>query len=169
VLGGRFAALYGTPGASSVFADASLGWAFANGWQARGSWREGWTAIAGGGARGSTDRLRSEAWAIDLTGEGVLARRDMLAFRIAQPLRVTGGGFGVSLPTAFDYSSGVSGVSDTRFSLAPTGREIATEAGYGRAIGDGWLSANLFWRNDPGHITTAPDDLGAAIRFTLGL
>ena len=55
-------------------------------------------------------------------------------------------------------------------SLSPSGREIDAELSYGSALLDGnaWLGGNLFCRRQPGHIADAPDDMGAAIRFTLG-
>ena len=34
--------------------------------------------------------------------------------------------------------------------------------------GKAWLGGNLFYRRQPGHIADAPDDAGAAIRFSLG-
>ena len=34
--------------------------------------------------------------------------------------------------------------------------------------GNGWIGGNLFYRRQPGHIASAGDDVGAAIRFTLG-
>jgi hypothetical protein len=34
--------------------------------------------------------------------------------------------------------------------------------------GAGWLGGNLFLRRQPGHVASAEDDIGAAVRFTLG-
>jgi len=34
--------------------------------------------------------------------------------------------------------------------------------------GNAWLGGNLFYRRQPGHIASAPDGKGAAIRFSLG-
>jgi hypothetical protein len=55
-------------------------------------------------------------------------------------------------------------------SLRPSGREIDGELSYGTALlGDrAWFGGNLFYRRQPGHIAAAPDDVGAAIRFSLG-
>ena len=55
-------------------------------------------------------------------------------------------------------------------SLSPSGREVDGELSYGRSWMDGnaWFGGNLFYRRDPGHIANSPDDLGAAIRFSLG-
>jgi hypothetical protein len=48
-------------------------------------------------------------------------------------------------------------------------REIDAEAAYGRRLGAGWIEANLLWRQEPGNFAAAPDDLGAAVRFTMRL
>ena len=32
----------------------------------------------------------------------------------------------------------------------------------------GWLTSNLYWRRDPGNFASLPDDVGGAVRFTLG-
>ena len=55
-------------------------------------------------------------------------------------------------------------------SLSPSGRELDGELSYGAACsaGNAWLGGNLFYRRQPGHIANSPDDIGAAIRFTLG-
>jgi len=48
--------------------------------------------------------------------------------------------------------------------------EADGELSYGTSLldGNGWLGGNLFYRRDPGHIADSKDDVGAAIRFTLG-
>jgi hypothetical protein len=58
----------------------------------------------------------------------------------------------------------------THLSLSPSGRELDAELSYGSSLlGDAaWIGGNLFMRRDPGHIASADDDYGAAIRFTLG-
>jgi hypothetical protein len=111
-------------------------------------------------------RLVSSAFALDI---GRVGPSEGFGLRIAQPLRVASGGFRLSLPTAYDYATGEVGYADRRLDLAPQGREIDAEAAYGRRLGAGWIEANLFWRQEPGNLAAAPDDLGAAVRFTMGL
>ena len=94
---------------------------------------------------------------------------DRLSIRIAQPLRVSRGGFDLTLPTRYDYATEQAGFSTTRLNLAPTGRERDIEAAYSRPLWGGRLSANSYWRHQPGNFATAPNDLGAAIRFSFGL
>lgn len=96
-------------------------------------------------------------------------RGDRLAFRIAQPLRVSSGGLNLNLPDSYDYTS-LTATSANRFlSLAPSGREIAREVSWSVPIAGGHLGTNLYWRTEPGHRAAVGDDLGIAIRFALGL
>jgi hypothetical protein len=74
------------------------------------------------------------------------------------------------LPTAYDYSTQTATSSWSTYSLTPSGREIDAELSYGSSLwdGSGWLGGNLFVRRQPGHVASADNDYGAAIRFTLG-
>ena len=75
----------------------------------------------------------------------------------------------MSLPTSYDYASLTPGYSIVRSSMVPRGRELDAELSYGRRwLGNGWVSGNLFTRDQPGHIKAAAPDTGAAIRFSLG-
>lgn len=167
LLGGRFDPLYGVRAAQTRFADLGADWWIAPGWRLGLDWRQGWTRVAAGGVRDGTDRLNSTAWSAMLEAPGP-GRSDTLAFRIAQPLRVAKGGFDLTLPVAYDYATLATTYAPSRLSLAPTGREIDAEAVWAMPLGRGWLSTNLYWRTEPGHIETAPDDVGAAIRYSLG-
>jgi hypothetical protein len=74
------------------------------------------------------------------------------------------------LPTSYDYETGTATNSLSTMSLRPNGRELDTELSYGSDVlrGTAWISGNLFYRRQPGHIAAAPDDKGAALRFSLG-
>ncbi len=85
-----------------------------------------------------------------------------------QPLRVRSGGLDLNMPVSYDYSDGSVGYERRFFNLSPTGREIDVEAAYGLGLWRGHLSANAFLRREPGHIEALGDDLGGAIRLTLG-
>ena len=58
----------------------------------------------------------------------------------------------------------------SRLSLTPSGREIDAELSYGSACSaaTAWLGGNLFARRQPDHIADSTNDVGAAIRFSLG-
>lgn len=165
VLGARFGAMFGTPGATTRFvsADATLG--APAGWSLRGRWQQGWTRIGAGGVRTSADHLVSTAWSIDAARQGLIARNDSFGLRVAQPVRVASGGLDLDLPVAWDYATSTAETAVRRMSLAPTGREIDAEMHYALPLWTGSLSTSVYWRNDPGHYEAAPDDLGLALRF----
>jgi hypothetical protein len=168
MLGSRFGAAFASGGASSNFLDGSLSYDLGRGWSAFGSYRRGWTRMAGTGALVEEGRLSTDAWAFDLARHGAFRAGDKLALRVMQPLRVRSGGFDLSVPTTYDYSTGAVGYEQRPFSLAPTGREIDLELAYGVRAWGGQLGANMFLRTEPGHIEAADNDVGAAIRYTLG-
>jgi hypothetical protein len=168
ILGGRLASAYSGGGSTSWFADGSASFDLGKGWGAYASYRRGWTGMTGT-AFARNGRLSTDAWALDVSKKDAFRPGDSIALRIMQPLRVLSGGFDLNMPVSYDYADGSVGYEQRFFNLAPTGREIDVEAAYGTRLWGGHLSANAFWRNDPGHIEAAPNDLGGAIRFSLGV
>jgi hypothetical protein len=168
-LGARFSeALGGGQGGTSLFADIALRWAGPDGWSIGGDMRHGWSFANGANATLRGGALRTFAASADVSKTGVMTDDDRLSLRIAQPLRVYRGGLRLNLPTSYDYDT-LAPTYETRFfNLAPEGRQIDMEAAYSRPVGQGWLTGNLFYRRDPGHFATIGDDMGGAIRFTLG-
>ena len=168
VLGGRFSSVFSTAGATSHFVDGTASFDLGSGWGAFGSYRRGWTNLPGTGGLVHNGRLSTDAWAFDLSKRNALTAGDKFAFRVMQPLRVREGGFNLSLPVSYDYSTLSVGYEDRFFNLAPSGREIDFEAAYSRPLLGGDVGLNAFYRKDPGHIAGMTDDKGAAIRYTLG-
>lgn len=166
VLGARFSPLLGGGSARTLFLDAGLKLEPGNGWGIGAAWRQGWTWASSGGALKDGALLRSNSFSFDLWKDHVLDRRDRLAFRIAQPLRVASGGLGLTLPVGYDYATGAARYAIERLNLAPAGRQIDLEAAYSRALGWGDLTANLYYRRDSGNIAGYPDDAGMALRFS---
>jgi hypothetical protein len=82
-------------------------------------------------------------------------------------LRVTSGGLSLNVPVAYDYATLTPTFEVRRFSLAPTGREVASELAWMVPLGGGYFSSNLFWRQEPGHFESAPDDVGVAFRLVM--
>jgi hypothetical protein len=166
VLGARFDAAFGAPGARTWFLDTGARFV-GGGWTAGASLRQGWTqaqvrGLHGGGALGSA------AWSADFGKEGVFGG-DSLGLRVAQPLRVSGGGIDLTLPTWYDYASNSVGASTRqRLGLAPKGRELDVEARYLFPLGPGAMQTNFYWRRDPGNIAASADDYGAALRWSWG-
>lgn len=168
-LGARFSeALGGGRGGRSLFADIALRWTGSSGWSIGGDVRHGWSFADGSSAllRGGT--LRSFAAAVDISKTGVMGEGDRISLRIAQPLRVYRGGLRLNLPSGYDYETLTTRYENRFFNLAPNGRQIDLEAAYARPVGRGWLTGHVFYRRDPGHFATIADDMGGAIRFTLG-
>jgi subtilisin family serine protease len=163
LLGGRMSDVLGGGGSTSLFLDLEARHEFGNGWGADLMARRGWTDFSAG-------KFQTGAYSFDLSKLGVLGSQDRLGLRFAQPLRVESGGFGMWLPTSYDYTTGTATNGFSTMSLRPSGRELDTELSYGSNLLDGnaWLGGNLFYRRQPGHIASAPDDVGAAIRFSLG-
>ena len=114
--------------------------------------------------------LQTSGYGFDLAKTGVATSGDRLGLRLAQPLRVESGGYPLLLPVAYDYATQTATTDWRTISLAPSGREVDGELSYGAHLfgGRGWLGGNLFYRRQPGHSMRADDDMGAAIRFTLG-
>ncbi|HEY8435018.1 MAG TPA: S8 family peptidase, partial [Sphingomicrobium sp.] len=163
LLGGRMGNALGGGGSSSMFVDAEARHDFGRGWSSTLSARRGWTGFAAG-------KFQTDAYSFDLAKLGIFGANDRIGLRIAQPLRVVRGGFAMMLPTSYDYVTGMATDSFQTMSLRPNGREVDGELSYGSLLmsGNAWLGGNLFYRRDPGHIANSPNDLGGAIRFSLG-
>ena len=165
VLGARFANFIGQNGARTVLLDGRGDLTLPGSWSLGASWRQGWTYANAGASVTGQSVLKSNAFSLDLSRNSLFAQNDRLAFRIAQPLRVTRGGLALNLPVAYDYASGATSFGARRFSLAPNGQEIASEVAWTVPMHGGYFSSNLFWRQEPGHFDNAPDDLGVAFRL----
>ena len=156
VLGGRFDAALGGSGAVTWFADAGATFTPLDHWRLTGSVRRGWTQVPGDAVRGQSV-LATRALSADLRRDDLLVAGDSFALRYSEPLRVTGGGL------ALRYTGGI-----TELSLAPAGHERDLEIAYSRRVANGTLSVNAYRRSQPGNFAAAPDDLGAAARYSFG-
>lgn len=161
LLGGRLGALYGEHGSSSLFLDMEARHDFGSGWAATLAGRRGWTDFSSG-------KFSTAAYSLDLSKSGVFGADDRAGFRLSQPLRIERGGIGMMLPTGYDYATESETSSFSRLSFAPSGREVDAELSYSTMIGNGWIGGNLFMRREPGHVSSANSDMGAAIRYSLG-
>ncbi len=165
ILGAHFADFIGRNGARSLFVDGNGEMRLARNWTLGASWRQGWTYANGSAALTGDSLLKSNAFSFDVTRANAFASGDRLAVRIAQPLRVSSGGLSLNVPVAYDYATLTPTFGFRRFSLAPTGREIASEVAWTVPVAGGYFSSNLFWRQEPGHFESAPDDVGVAFRL----
>jgi len=167
VLGAYFGDTLGSAESTSWFADATARFDAGGGWSFGGSMRRGWTLARTAGGIAGSGIIDTNAFAADIGKDGVFSARDSFGFRIAQPLRVSGGGIDFRLPTAYDYGiAAVSGWTTERLNLSPQGREIDAELRYAFPFWGGAMETNLFWRRDPGNFAQLPNDTGAALRWS---
>ncbi|MFC4295751.1 S8 family serine peptidase [Novosphingobium tardum] len=168
VLGARFHDALAGGGADSAFVDARIGYAIAPDLRLGAAWRGGLTVPDRSGAITGGSRLLSQAFAADLEKVGVLQRNDRLALRIAQPLRVESGGVAFNLPVAYDYAT-LATTYGTRFMpLTPQGRELMGELAWRGTLWGGDAAASVYYRKDPGHYASLPDDKGVAVKWATG-
>lgn len=166
VLGARFHEGFGLAGSDTLFVDANLGWRFADDWRLGAAWRQGFTTLRSAPVVADGSRLSSNAWSVDLQRIGVLATDDSLALRLSQPLRVASGGLRLNLPVSFSYETLTPDYAVRTLLLSPEGRELTGELAWSGDLWGGRAAASLFVRRDPGHYADAPDDLGAALRWS---
>lgn len=167
VLGGYFHQALGAGGADTLFIDAGAGLALGSDWRIGANYRQGYTRARHGGMIASGSGFTSNAWSLDLARYGLLQQDDSLAFRIAQPLRVSSGGLLLNLPLSYDYASASASYGLVPLSLAPSGRELTGELAWHGRLGNGSAAASLFYRHEPGNYAAAPADAGLAISWGL--
>lgn len=153
ILGARLDAVLGGGGATSWFADARATLTPADGWQFGAAIRRGWTLVPAAFARGNST-IQTQALSFDMTRTALFTGTDSLSLRWAEPLRVTSGGIRL--------------VDIGTLSLAPGGHERDLEAVYATPAGPGWVTLNTYWRQQPNNFAAAPDDVGAALRYSFG-
>lgn len=165
MLGAYFSDTFGGGGANTLFLDANAGWKMGGGWRLGGALRQGWTRADRVGIVGGGSDLTSRGWSADLTKQGVFQRFDRLGLRVSQPLRVEGGGLNLTLPVAYDYATLLPTFGTSLLSLTPQGREIDGELAWHGQLWGGDASTSLFYRTDPGHVASMPDDKGVAVKW----
>jgi subtilisin family serine protease len=169
VLGSWTGPALGFEGATTRFASAEARMALGSGVSIGAGARHGWTeARLGNGLIAGIDGIRSFGFQFDLSKQGLAGASDRIDLRVAQPLRVVGGTARLSVPVAYDYATLGAAMETRSASLVPSGRELDLEAAYSIGVLGGEFGAHLYWRNQPGHVATRADDLGAAVRFSLG-
>jgi subtilisin family serine protease len=166
LLGAKFHDAFGLAGADTLFVDARAGWSFAADWRLGGALRQGWTQARDAGMVAAGSQLVSRAWSLDLTRADVFAPGDSLGFRLSQPMRVESGGLNLSLPVDYSYETLTPTYGIRSLSLTPQGRELTGELAWRGWLWEGSASASLFYRKDPGHYASLPDDRGVAVSWS---
>jgi hypothetical protein len=166
LLGAKFHDAFGLAGADTIFVDARAGWSFASDWRVGGALRQGWTRARDAGMVAGGSELVSRAWSLDLTRANVLGRGDSFGLRLSQPMRVESGGLNLSLPVDYSYATLAPTYGIRSLSLTPQGRELTGELAWRGMLWNGAASASLFYRKDPGHYASLPDDRGVAVSWS---
>ena len=165
VLGGYFGDFLGVTGADSAFIDFDIRRDLGSGWRAGAALRGGMTSPRAGSIIGGGSTLWSNAWSIDLARQGMFSANDSLGLRVSQSLRIEDGGFNLVLPVAYDYATESPIYGTQHLNLAPDGREIMGELAWRGPLMSGNAAASLFYRKDPGHYASEPDDAGVVLRW----
>ncbi len=165
VLGAHFHSSIGNGGAQTVFFDGSARGELGHGWQLGGTYRRGVTLPQSTTVISGSSQLHSNAWSLDLAKRDMLMSGDSMGLRISQPLRVSGGGLDLNLPVSYDYATETAQFGVQRLNLSPQGRELMSELTWRGPLVFGWAGASLFYRRDPGHYSTGPDDVGAVVSW----
>jgi hypothetical protein len=166
ILGAYFTDAFGGGGANSVFFDTSAAWRTGDGWRFGAAFRQGWTRADRSEVIGAGSQFISRGWSADVARQGVFGQFDSLGLRISQPLRVEGGGLNLTLPVGYEYATLATTYGTRTLALTPQGREIDGEFAWHGVLMGGDSSASLFYRTDPGHIASLPDDKGVAVKWS---
>lgn len=167
-LGARFTPTLGAQSARSAFGRIGLWLEPADGLRLSAKWQRGWTRAAAGGALRDGGSLVSQSWSADVSHRNLFTPGDQIGLRVSHPLRVIASRFNLVLPDQWDWESGIATDRMVAMSLVPRGRQSDYELSYGRALGPGWLGANLFWREQSGNIAAMPIDAGMGLRWSMG-
>lgn len=157
---------FGVHGANTVFLDAALAWQPSSSWRLGAAWRQGLTKARAGSAITGGSAMTSNAWSFDASHLSVLEPRDSISLRVSQPLRISGGGISFLVPIEYSYDTMSASQGNRLLNLTPAGREIATELAWRGPLGNGWGQVNLFYRVNPGHFASLPDDKGLAVSWS---
>ncbi|MCW2410704.1 MULTISPECIES: S8 family serine peptidase [unclassified Sphingobium] len=168
LLGARFSANFGAQSARSLFTRLGARADLPGAVRLSANWQRGWTRAAAGGALREGGSLVSQSWSADLARGDLFAPGDLLGLRISQPLRVIASRFTLIVPQTWDWEQEIATDARVPLNLVPRGRQRDYELSYGRGIGPGWLGANLFLREQGSNIAAIPDELGMALRWSVG-
>ena len=169
-LGSEGAGALAAGAAVTQFVDLAASLPLGAGWRAFGQAALGRTAEATGqgGLLAEIGTLWTTAFAVGLERQGLWRSGDRLTVELLQPLRVEAGRAALDVPVARDQAGRV--YRDRRsVDLAPDGRELDLELGYGLDVGLARLETALMLRLAPGHDAAAPPELLGALSLRLPL
>ena len=167
-LGSTGAGALALSGAETRYLDVAGALPLVAGWEVYGEAALGRTAAARGrgGLLAEIGPLWTTAFALGIAGEGIWRSGDRLTFELAQPLRVEAGRATFDVPVARDRAGRVYRERRT-IDVAPGGRELDLELGYGLDLGSARLQSALLLRLAPGHDPEAAPELLGAVSLRL--
>jgi hypothetical protein len=74
----------------------------------------------------------------------------------------------LNLPVDYDYATLTPTFATSAYSLTPRGRELIGEIAWRGDLWGGDAAASVFYRKDPGHVASLPDDKGVAVKWSTG-
>ena len=163
-------ALEAAGGARTSFLGLSTAVPLGRGWSLQGRSLVGLTEVreSGPGVLSEFSRIRSTSHSLGVVRRAWLNERDSFGLVLFQPLRVEDGSARLSLPVAYDYTTGLGTYRDQRTQLAPTGREVGIELAYGLRFDSGAaVQANLLQRFEPGHVADAGAETTALVQLKI--
>ena len=165
-LGSRGSQALGVGGARSDFVTAGGQVDVGGAWQLRAEAKAGVTQLeTNGGLASGAGGLTATGFALGLSKPDAFAPGDMFGVQLSQPLRFESGRIDLSVPAGWDYAAEAPVLETRALRLSPSGRELALEAAYSRPFAGGSITANGFYRHQPGHSASAPADIGVALRL----
>ena len=105
------------------------------------------------------DRLFTTSFSASLVKSDTFTNNDQIAFTVNQPLRLEHGSVGITTGAGRDLETAALLFDTNRFSLTPSGRELAFESAYRSQFGDWTMEANMAFRMDANHVKGQQDAL----------
>ncbi|UTW55946.1 S8 family peptidase [Kordiimonas sp. SCSIO 12610] len=103
--------------------------------------------------------LISSSFSASLIKSATFLNNDQIAFTVNQPLRLERGSVGITTGAGRDIDTTELLFDTNRFSLTPSGRELAFEGAYRAQFGTWTMEANMAYRLDANHIQGQKDTL----------
>ena len=158
LVGSRASGAFGGLGANTGFAGLSAHTSINKNWTLLANLHSGLTrtSVKKSGMITDISPLRVSSFDLGLSGEGVTHRKDTLALRVSQPLRVESGSAEVRWISGRTRYEEIN-VERQSLSLEPSGRQIDVELTYGRPWRSGHANFGAIVSRHTGHSAGASD------------
>lgn len=163
LLGSRFTGAFGLEGATTSFAGAGVRVGLTPNLDLIGSYDIGVSnaSAAFGSLFTHIDPLVSDAFSLGLVGRNVFSNEDQFGIVLSQPMRVSSGTAGLSLP----QGNNAAGPLAATMNLAPDGQELRLQGFYMAPAMGGHLGLGAMLRFEPNHVAGANTDVAGMASF----